>query len=177
MPTRNGFLTNFTSETTFLHASSRGGDGGRGGVHACMTLRRRRTLMDGDAFVGSAGGMMPLDRSHDGSFRIFNQKCEVGEIAVKSAPWAAALRAAAKSKSKKTELGPKWLPLLPMSMCSFSIMETILTLNTSRVQGTAWRSDFVGVNIIFTPHTVTIMRARSGVPVAAPGASCGDLRF
>ena len=28
-----------------------------------------------------------------------------------------------------TELGPKWLPLLPM--CSFSIMETILTLNTS----------------------------------------------
>ncbi len=39
-------------------------------------------------------------------------------------------RAARGSKVEVTELGPKWLPLLPM--CSFSIMETILTLNTSR---------------------------------------------
>jgi hypothetical protein len=37
------------------------------------------------------------------------------------------------------------------------------------LQGTAWRSDFVGVNNIFTPHPVTIMRARSGGPVAALG--------
>ena len=39
-------------------------------------------------------------------------------------------RAARGSKVEVTELGPKWLPLLPM--CSFSIMETILRLNTSR---------------------------------------------
>ena len=38
-------------------------------------------------------------------------------------------RGARGGKVEVTELGPKWLPLLPM--CSFSIMETILTLNTS----------------------------------------------
>ena len=39
-------------------------------------------------------------------------------------------RAARGGKVEVTELGPNWLPLLPM--CAFSIMETILALNTSR---------------------------------------------
>ena len=56
-------------------------------------------------------------------------RCEVRESAVKSSPWRVGRRAARGGKVEVTELGPKWLPLLPM--CSFSIMETILTLNTS----------------------------------------------
>ena len=96
--------------------------------------------MIGDEQVGHAGARVDLDRSHQipsGSSTRSEKgangekllKCEVRESAVKSSPWAAALRAAAKSKSQNL-VQRKWLPLLPM--CSFSIMETILTLNTSR---------------------------------------------
>ena len=46
------------------------------------------------------------------------------EKAVKSSPWAAALRTAA--KVEVTKLDPKWLPLLPMS--SLSITEASPTL-------------------------------------------------
>eukprot|EP00966_Prymnesium_polylepis_P164788 3810019-Prymnesium_polylepis.1 len=66
-------------------------------------------------------------------------------MAVKSSPWAAALRAAAKLKSRNLHHG-----------------DNIDTQHRT-LQGTAWRSDFVGVNNIFTSrhhHACAVWRAR-----------------
>ena len=114
-----------------------GGDWGSGGASMTVSVQgpKRRGLMIGDEQVRQREARVDLDRSHQipSGSSIRSEKgangekllrCEVRESAVKSSPWAAAL------KVEVTELGPKWLPLLPM--CSFSIMETILTLNTSR---------------------------------------------
>eukprot|EP00966_Prymnesium_polylepis_P170914 3950595-Prymnesium_polylepis.1 len=46
-------------------------------------------------------------------------------------------------------------------------MEAFLT--SLSLQGTAWNGDFIGVNVTFTPHPVSIKCARSGGSVAAPG--------
>ena len=54
-------------------------------------------------------------------------RCEVGESAVKSSPWAAALRAAAKSKSQNlVQIGCHCFPCVP------SASWRLLALNTSR---------------------------------------------
>ena len=92
-----------------------GGDWGSGGASMTVSVQgpKRRGLMIGDEQVRQREARVDLDRSHQipSGSSIRSEKgangekllrCEVGESAVKSSPWAAALRAAVKSKS------PNW---------------------------------------------------------------------
>ena len=58
-----------------VHAA-RGGDGGSGGASMTVSVQgpKRRGLMIGDEQVRQREARVDLDRSHHGSFRIFNQK-------------------------------------------------------------------------------------------------------
>ena len=114
-------------ESVLGRVASRGGDGGSGGASMTVSVQgpKRRGLMIGDEQVGHAGARVDLDRSHQipSGSSIRSEKgangekllrCEVREIAVKSSPWAAALRAAAKSKSQNlVQSGCHCFPCVP----------------------------------------------------------------
>ena len=86
---------------------------------------KRRGLMIGDEQVRQREARVDLDRSHQipSGYSIRSEKgangekllrCEVRESAVKSSPWAAALRAAAKSKSQNlVQSGCHCFPCVP----------------------------------------------------------------
>mgnify|MGYP001157526803 CR=1 FL=1 len=74
---------------------------------------------------------------------------------MKSSPWAAALRAAA--KVEVTKLDPKWLPLLPMSSLSITEASPTLRLEAEeKAQGSRSR----GVNIRSHPPSDSTGRGR-----------------
>ena len=81
---------------------------------------------------------------------------------MKSSPWAAALRAAA--KVEVTKLDPKWLPLLPMP--SLSITESSQALGSSRQ---ASKSPFQRCEYSFTPPSERTGRGVQGARRAPEG--------
>ena len=104
-----------------------GSDWGSGGASMTVSVQgpKRRGLMIGDEQVRQREARVDLDRSHQipSGSSIRSEKgangekllrCEVRESAVKSSPWAAALRAAAKSKSQNlVQSGCHCFPCVP----------------------------------------------------------------